>query len=399
MTGDTAIAPVIPLIYRAATEPGSWPEALGMAAKLLGTASLWLQCKTPLEGDIRIVASFGIPAVVVETYNRGDPTDDELVKETLRRPLKMVISTRVVFREEDFHRSRVHRELLQPAGLVEAAGAAFLKERDLYAALWMARRADSPPFTEESRQFLRELFPHMDQAMTVHCRLLRAERLSGVMAGALDRLSTGVVLMDARACPLLINREAARISKSNDGFTILEDGLAAATHAHTTMLRKLVRQAGAADREVDRPAGSALRLPRPSGRADYQIVVLPLPRRCQPSDAGSIMAVVFVTDPERSHTPIGHLIRDLFGLTEAEVRLVMELLPGKSLTEAAKSLGLSRNTVHSQLSAVFRKTGTGRQGELLRLVLRAIAPVKGPDDSSGFHVPLSESPGGSSSSF
>jgi len=382
----TVIAPVIPLIYRAATEPSRWREALCETGGILGADAVWLMCRG-LRGDhLRIVASWGVPDEVAEAYNAAHAMGDELVAETLGRPLKMVISTAVVFPEEELHRSTVYREFLRPAGLVEAAGAAFLKEHDLYAALWMGRRGSSPPFTEEVRQLLRELFPHMDQAMTVHCRLLRAQQLSEVTAGALDRLSTGVVLMDGRGHPLLVNREAARISNSDDGFSILKEGPAAADHAHTRLLRELIREAGAAGPGAERPAGRALRLPRPSGRADYQIVVLPLPRRCQPLEEGPIIAVLFITDPERSQTPIGHLIRDLFGLTEAEVRLVLELLSGRSLSEAAKALGLSRNTVHSQLSSVFRKTGTGRQSELVRLVLRAIAPVKGPDDSSGFHL-------------
>jgi DNA-binding CsgD family transcriptional regulator len=152
------------------------------------------------------------------------------------------------------------------------------------------------------------------------------------------------------------------------------------------MLRAAIRKAGGADRSTSGPAGKALRLARPSGRSEYQVVVLPLPQRCQPADASGVVAVLFVTDPERSHSPIDHLVADLFGLTEAEVRLVMQLLGGSTLTDAAETLGLSRNTVHSQLASVFRKTGTSRQSDLVRVVLRALAPVRGPDDSSGFYI-------------
>ena len=59
------------------------------------------------------------------------------------------------------------------------------------------------------------------------------------------------------------------------------------------------------------------------------------------------------------------------------------------LAAAADSLGLSRNTVHSQLASVFQKTGTRRQGELLRLLLGGVAPIEAPDATSGFHKPLS----------
>ncbi|NOZ77974.1 MAG: helix-turn-helix transcriptional regulator [Acidobacteria bacterium] len=388
MNDAAEIASVIPLIYEAATKPGRWNEALVAMREILGSAAVWLHCTDPLTNTVRISAFTGFPEEVVSAYNERHMNGDELVMEARRRPLKMVLSTRVVFRGREFLKSTVFQRLLQPAGLVEAAGAAFLAERDLYAALWIARGTDSTPFTELERQTLRELFPHMARAVTVQRRILRAERLSDVTAGALDRMATGVVLMDGQGRPLLVNREARRISRNNDGFTIREDGPAAASHSDTTTLRATIREASGTRSRAEQPAGRALRLPRPSGRSDYQVVVLPLPRSCQPMTEGSIIAILFITDPERFHTPVDHLVRDLFGLTGAEVRLVMELLAGKNLTEAANTLGLSRNTVHSQLSNIFRKTGAGRQSDLVRLVLRAIAPIKGPDDSSGFYVPV-----------
>ena len=61
------------------------------------------------------------------------------------------------------------------------------------------------------------------------------------------------------------------------------------------------------------------------------------------------------------------------------------LLEGGGLTAAAQKLGLSRNTVHSQLSSVFQKTDTKSQSELLTLLLTCIAPVEAPDETSGFN--------------
>jgi DNA-binding CsgD family transcriptional regulator len=42
---------------------------------------------------------------------------------------------------------------------------------------------------------------------------------------------------------------------------------------------------------------------------------------------------------------------------------------GDSVEQIADELGVSRETVRSQLKRVFAKTGTHRQAELLRLVL------------------------------
>ena len=133
-----------------------------------------------------------------------------------------------------------------------------------------------------------------------------------------------------------------------------------------------------------------MRITRSSGQSDYHVVVMPLPMRCQPGDGSGAVSVLFIpTDPDKANDPVNFLFGDLYGLTDAESRLVCELLEGRGLTAAAEQLGLSRNTVHSQLSSIFQKTGTRRQGELLRLLLGGVAPIEAPDVTSGFHKPMS----------
>lgn len=58
-------------------------------------------------------------------------------------------------------------------------------------------------------------------------------------------------------------------------------------------------------------------------------------------------------------------LRFAFGLSAAEIRLCELLINGHSLAEAAQLLGLSDGTVRQRVKAVFQKTGTHRQGELV----------------------------------
>jgi hypothetical protein len=67
--------------------------------------------------------------------------------------------------------------------------------------------------------------------------------------------------------------------------------------------------------------------------------------------------------------------------------VITQLLEGGGLTAAAKKLGLSRNTVHSQLASVFLKTQTRSQSELLTLLLTCVAPIEAPDETSGYNLP------------
>ena len=64
------------------------------------------------------------------------------------------------------------------------------------------------------------------------------------------------------------------------------------------------------------------------------------------------------------------MLVQLFGLTPAEALLASELARGFSLDEAARHLGISRNTARVHLQAIFTKTRTTRQAELLQLCAR-----------------------------
>lgn len=58
-----------------------------------------------------------------------------------------------------------------------------------------------------------------------------------------------------------------------------------------------------------------------------------------------------------------------YRLTPSEARLVLRLVEGECLREAASALGIKYGTTRSMLKAVFQKTATHRQAELMVLVL------------------------------
>ena len=59
-----------------------------------------------------------------------------------------------------------------------------------------------------------------------------------------------------------------------------------------------------------------------------------------------------------------------YALTPAETRLAAHVVHGGTLATFAKARALSRNTVRNQLQAIYCKTGTHRQAELVALLLK-----------------------------
>ena len=84
-------------------------------------------------------------------------------------------------------------------------------------------------------------------------------------------------------------------------------------------------------------------------------------------DGNAPVAAIFVADPRS--LPRETTLRELHGLTPAEARVALEMLQGHSVAQAARRLGISPNTVKTQLQRVFEKLQVSRQTEMVRLLM------------------------------
>ena len=386
MPGAIEPEQVIGLIYEAVSDTGDWNKALDAARQMFEVDAMLLVYGNLSAGDLGVVEATGFNPSALSAYARKHLNDDEMIRESMDGPAGIIVSSARSFRGKPFYRTNVYRRLLEPSDLDYIAGAAALNTSEVHASLWMARSDGSPDFSVHDMHAFAGLLPHVARAMTVHHRIRQAELQAEMAVGAFDRVAVGVVLLDARGAAVMVNREAERIACAKDGFFLVGDGIAASLSNESNKLRALVQRVSGSVPSKGRAGGGAVRLTRQSGLPDYHVIVLPLPRRCQPSGGKGAVAVLFITDMERAQSPIDRLFGDLYDLTDAEIRLVTRLLEGGGLTAAAEKLGLSRNTVHSQLSSIFQKTDTRSQSELLTLLLTCVAPVEGPAETSGFDM-------------
>jgi DNA-binding CsgD family transcriptional regulator len=86
-------------------------------------------------------------------------------------------------------------------------------------------------------------------------------------------------------------------------------------------------------------------------------------------------SALILLDLDAHPEPSPRTLQCLFGLTAAETQLAIELVRGHNLLDIARSRRLSRTTIRSQLGALFVKTQTRRQADLVALLGRvAILP-------------------------
>jgi DNA-binding CsgD family transcriptional regulator len=78
--------------------------------------------------------------------------------------------------------------------------------------------------------------------------------------------------------------------------------------------------------------------------------------------------LLVVTPVDRAAVPTAEVLQGLFDLTPAEARVARGISEARTVEVLAGTLGVSRETVRTQLKSVLTKTGLSRQQELISLL-------------------------------
>jgi DNA-binding CsgD family transcriptional regulator len=148
------------------------------------------------------------------------------------------------------------------------------------------------------------------------------------------------------------------------GISITSDHLAATDSGSDRMLQGILRESledGVRTRD-------ALGL----SRVDRRPLILRLVELTEEMrllfDRAKLVAIL--VDPEVCPEPPPELLQQIFGLTKKEAHVAIQLICGQTLQEMAHESGVSVGTVRAQTKAIFAKTGTNRQAELVGLLTR-----------------------------
>jgi len=203
------------------------------------------------------------------------------------------------------------------------------------------------------------------EAALEDARQVSASTLSLAGEATLNRVPVGVIVVEPNAKVVFMNPLGAEIVSKRDGLFVGPDNILRGQRTQDSdRLISLVREV------IDKGGRSSrgLALERDSMLRPLSVLVSRL-------DEGE-RVLLFVTDPEMRPEVVPEVVRRLFGLTESESRLVSAIASGDSIDEAAESMGVTVSTARTYLKQVFAKTGTSRQGDLVRMVLTSPALVR-----------------------
>jgi DNA-binding CsgD family transcriptional regulator len=364
-----ALSAVIGAAYDAALDPGHWPAAVSEACRFLDCAYGALGSADLLRNDVNFIVQWGYSPETWDAYlERFHHTNPFNAPAFRTRIGDIVVGSRhetyPAFLASDFY-----RDFARPLGIIDAVQATIDRSASGLAILNCVRHRDAGVATDTQLRRMHLIAPHFRRAVLIGGIIDRHAVQATAFIEAIDRLAAGVFLVNPHGVLIHANRSGERMITAGDPVSTGRGGeLGAVDAAASQLLKRAFAVAAAGDIAIGW-TGMAMPLAGLDGRT-FVANVLPLEAgaRREAAQHHSVASALFVRETRVDlDTAIGAAAQ-LYGLTAAEVRVVRAVVEVGRIPAVAAFLGTTRSTVKSQLDAVFQKTATRRQAELVGLI-------------------------------
>ena len=187
----------------------------------------------------------------------------------------------------------------------------------------------------------------------------------GLLENALDLLADGVALLRRDGGIVFVNEALRHLATRSRDFRIDRNSI---EFAAPDLRGRFAAALGTVDRHRHPDAASPVAdfaVPR-EGLPPYTMSVRPLLRADGETTHPEAAAMLLVHDPLQQNLAAGRMLRELYGLTNAEAQLVQALGTGMTAVAYAKSRNISVATVYTHLRRTREKTGWKSVAELTR---------------------------------
>lgn len=364
---EPAFSLILDGIYDAATTFERWPVALERLGQAFGCSYIGLIDRNlrTMEGRATAV---GVDLAGQREYFEVWSKHDILRQRTRAYRSGAVETDREILPRSDLLRSDYYNGFMKPRDMHAYMRMTLANQNGFRKIISLTRPASLGDFESADVKRCRLFMPHLQRVARVTRQVEESNLVFDAFSDVLEHSATGVLLLSRTGKVLFANRAARAIAQAADNFLLRRERIAAVNSQDNTALQRLIAGSTGRIGRTDAARGGVIRLSRRSGKPDLAIVAAPLASETSLSETGPV-AFILVTDPDATSTRPEAMIRQLFGLSAAETRVAERLMMGDSPEQVAAILDIKTSTARWHLASLYRKTGTSRQAQLLRLLL------------------------------
>jgi DNA-binding CsgD family transcriptional regulator len=357
----------IEAVYASGLDSDRVPQALKLTSRMLGSAGATLETFDKSAQRLSAFHAVGVPTAAHIPYLEHFAALNPRFPFVLRQNVGHVVWDHQILDENSMRRDPFYSEFLSHLGLRYFLGALLDHTSEKATVISVQRTRKQGHVDKREISLMRRLSTHYQRAHDVATRLRTAGDREGVLENTLGWLTDGIALLQANGNIVYANDTLRMFAQKNDAFRIVGRTI---EFADPDARRRLDAALGAVRRIGDPSSDTSLTdfpVPRSHGMPAFMVSVRPI----VPGSARAIRHVqteimVMIRDPIHRNTATGQVLRELFGLTNAEAHLAEALCTGATTVAYGRDRGVTLNTVYSHLKHIREKTGCKSVPELIR---------------------------------
>lgn len=209
------------------------------------------------------------------------------------------------------------------------------------------------------------LLGHFSKALKITRQLIEHQEKHEATLSLLDQLPIALIVVDKGGAMVESNLRARQLLAESNILYFYQGLLQATDRGEANNLRQIIMKL--ANSAITIAAPEAITLSGKSDDKDNLMLILSPAKASILSDSNHVS--IFISSKNGQAIVLPDTIRHHFGLTDMEFVISTQLVHGFSIKEVAEKNGTQENTVRSQVKAIFLKTNTRRQAELIALLL------------------------------
>ncbi|EJN14786.1 response regulator containing a CheY-like receiver domain and an HTH DNA-binding domain [Bradyrhizobium sp. YR681] len=366
MSEAALLSELIGLLYDAALDPTLWPRALEQACLFVGGSSgslFWHDAATEQSAALHM---FNEDPHYTRLYF------DKYLPLNPCFPAGAFIEAGVVWGStdlipfEEIVETRFYTEWMKPQGIIDALGANLEKGATSASVLAVRMHEQDGLADADDRRRFALIVPHFQRAVSIGRLFDQSKAAQAVLTETLDNVSAAVFLVGPNARLVFTNAPGRAMLGEAGPLTERNGTLVTAAPDAQRALREALVAAENGNAAAD--SRGPIPLANPRGRWFASVLPLTSGDRQRTGALHSAIAAVFVRKTSPASPPPLEALAKLYKLTASEIRVIDAVMKVSGVKALAELLGLTQATVKTHLHNVFRKTGTARQSELVKLI-------------------------------